>query len=418
MKKTYFLITFLLIIPFTASATSYCVPPVATGCTTNGDLGSIGAENAASGQAGSPSGNANVAACQNQIIQYQAAELAYQNCLSSSVSAVPTAQNSSSPATTGTIQLLNFPSQLNATVNENLSVYINYIYSGKNYTSAEIISLNPAPGLEVGNVSYGANGVDNVLFSGVPTQVGDYPSTLVITDNNGAVLNQPFDLKVSDICSGIPVSGTSNPLVFTDDAQLPDATVGKLYSQNINFTDSGGMLPEINFCSNPDELGITPSSVGGGGNGGSTTLRFTPKQSGQFKIVAYALSGINYINEIGTKTFNLTVNNPSQQTNQPSQTNASTPAIMPNPTTTNNQTITLTPFPNSANQNTKQMSIPKKSGQATTISQTKNTQVSAPTIATTQTATPTKTTPAKTQAKSKNSSNIFSNIWNFIKNIF
>ena len=46
-------------------------------------------------------------------------------------------------------------------------------------------------------MSYGANGLDSVQLTGKSFNIGDYPLTLELTDNDGAFLTQPFDFTVA-----------------------------------------------------------------------------------------------------------------------------------------------------------------------------------------------------------------------------
>ncbi len=400
MKKIIFSIIIFAIVPFVALA---CVPPASSGYTSDMQCAELSTQMSA--QYTSTMYDLAMQNCHNSVAQYQAAVAAYQNCLSATPVVV---QNSSSTAP-GSIQLLNFPSQLNATVNKNFSVVINYVYSGSNYTHVSIVGTNLPQDLELGSVTYGNNGVDNITLSGIPTQTGDYPLTLVVTDNNGALVNQSFDLKVNDICSGIPVSGALNPVVFTDDAQLPDATVGQLYSQRLIFTFSKNLdatLPAIGFCSS-DGLTITPASAGGSGGNGSAGFTVTPKQSGQFKITAYAMNGANNGNEVGVKTFNLTVNSPNniapvvppQTTNQ----NVVPPVTKPAPVAVQ-QPITKPSTPPVV----KNIVTEKTSEPAPTVNNVPEQNIATPP------AMPAKvTTPAATPKKS-----MLEKAWDFIKGLF
>ena len=102
------------------------------------------------------------------------------------------------------------------------------------------------------------------VLSGIPTQVGSFPITVKVTDNNGCTgIGASYNLVIS--CQAIAVT---NPATTT-------GTNGTAFSQT--FTQSGGTLP-VTFSLNSGTLptGLTLSAAG--------VLSGTPTQTGSFPI--------------------------------------------------------------------------------------------------------------------------------------
>ena len=388
MKKIIFLSILLLIIPFAASA--ICLPPVNYGYTNESQCKAIKAQNAATGaeMSGQASSSGLLQNCENEVAQYQADTLTYQNCLSSSVSTPPTVIQTppSSSASAGTLQLMDFPSQFVASVGSNFSAYINFIYSGSRQLRVTITGLKLPEGVSLGSIAYDYGGVDSITLSGIPTSIGEYNLNLVITDNNGALINQPFKFKV-------------NGLVFTD-ASLPDAIVSKEYVQNLNFTYTGG-TPTINYVYPTDGLNVESVNVSGNGYDGqnkTAILRLLPYKIGQFSIKAVArMNGI----EIGSKTFVLNV----VSSITPPTAQASVEQNIP--TVVTPQPVKQTPNPPPA----KKVVVEKSVQPVTTVQNVQPATAGAKIQPQVQ-------AEPKPQTKTNASKNIFSNIWNFVKNIF
>ena len=192
-------------------------------------------------------------------------------------------------ANTGAIELNDFSSKINVVAGEKFNTYINFIYTGPEpYLGVSIVGNKLVDGLKLGYVSYGANGVDNITYSGVPTKVGDYPLKLVITDNNGVSAVTPFEVVVSGV-------------TFTD-SLLPDAAVNQSYTQNINYAYAGSDVPTISFYPSSSDLGIRfLNSVG---SGGSARLDLNPGKPGNFTVrVEASLNGV----ALGSKVFSINV---------------------------------------------------------------------------------------------------------------
>ncbi len=117
----------------------------------------------------------------------------------------------------GSFKLIDFKLEKTGMVGVPFSEYINYIYSGDYYSKISVIGAKIPNGLTLGSINYGTNGVDSVKLSITPKESGVYPLTLILTDNNGAVLSQPFNFTVSD---------NSYSIITT---ALPSAMTGKQY---------------------------------------------------------------------------------------------------------------------------------------------------------------------------------------------
>ena len=192
----------------------FCLPPIASSCATQSDYNNLVELGVRGGsQEYDPSRFANTAACQQSIINYQAQELTYQVCLntqSNYQSLAPIA------TTAGTFQLLNVATSTKVVVGQQYSAYFNFLYSGNGMAHVSLVGQNVPSGMQLGAVSYGVNGVDNIRYSGIPAIAMDYPMTLELTDNHGALLTQPFDFNVISSDSAINVITSS----------LPNGTVG------------------------------------------------------------------------------------------------------------------------------------------------------------------------------------------------
>lgn len=140
-------------------------------------------------------------------------------------------------------------SQLTAAVNLPFSAYINYSYSGDYFSSASIVAADLPESMKLGTINYGANGVSSVPLLFTPTTIGDYPITLVLTDNHGATLSQSYDINVI------------NPAPFQlKNQSLPDGVIGKQYSSSI-YIDYFGFSPNVNVSNIPDGLSYKFNSI-------------------------------------------------------------------------------------------------------------------------------------------------------------
>jgi hypothetical protein len=190
----------------------------------------------------------------------------------------------------GSFELVDFPETFNAVAGREFKTYINFIYSGTEYSLGVSITGNELPhGVKLGSIEYGANGVNSILLSGTPSEVSNYPLSLILTDNYGIMLTKRFNFNV-------------NGLVFSGDA-LPNAVINKPYSTDVRFTYAGDKSPIIRIYDIPDSLYFDFTSITA--SKGSFTFRLTPRKVGTYTFKADAtVSGIG----IGTKIFSLTVN--------------------------------------------------------------------------------------------------------------
>jgi hypothetical protein len=255
-----------------------------------------------------------------------------------------------------------------------------------------IVGSNLPDGIQLGSVSYGKNGVDSILLSGTPKNLGDYPLNLVITDNDGALLTTPFDFNI--------VNGN---LIFTDNS-LPNATLLKPYYLNLSFTHNGN---GATFHVSPSSSEISIQNQNYVTTGvksfiSPVIIELIPYEAGEYKINVFATTDNSAM--VGSKTFILTVDNPNiSPKNLPIPFNQATvaPATVQQPA---NRVSNPPPPP------PVEKAIKKKPAQpATTIKDTQNQEPTIQSQIQTQ---------HKPQTKPNIPNNIFLKIWNFIENIF
>jgi len=122
----------------------------------------------------------------------------------------------------GSIQSVTFHSTSTVATRQPVSIPFQYIYSGDYFTSATIISSHFPDGMKLSSIEYGKNGFNTVYYYGTPTKAGNYKITLLITDNNGALLTQTFSFIVTD-----------EPKLQVISADLSDGYVGEKYLGNV-----------------------------------------------------------------------------------------------------------------------------------------------------------------------------------------
>lgn len=229
------------------------------------------------------------------------------------ISAVSLVILPSSVMAAGSFELNDFPESFTAVAGEKFQAYINFIYSGPEYRLGVSITGKKLPDdVKLGYIEYGANGVNSILYSGIPKEVGDYSLNLVLTDNYGIVLTKHFVFKVSG-------------LVFRNDS-LPNATLNKPYTANINFTYPGKSTPLLSITTFPE--GVSFDFTNFNGNDGFFPLKLTPRKVGQFTFkTEVTVNGVS----VGTKIFSLTVNDPNQTPPAPILLNSPPPAPDPVP---------------------------------------------------------------------------------------
>lgn len=154
----------------------------------------------------------------------------------------------------GSFQLLNPTTLPVAGTNTNYFVTINFVYSGTATPSASIVGTALPTGLSLGSIIQQGNGVDAVTISGVPTFAGQYPITLVLTDNEGALLTEQYNLTVS-----YDASFSLDEINFS----LPSGTAYTPYNATINFlynnsVYSQGFTPTATFSGLPSSVVVNP----------------------------------------------------------------------------------------------------------------------------------------------------------------
>jgi hypothetical protein len=311
----------------------------------------------------------------------------------------------------GTIQLVSFQNQIKESVGSDFYVPINFIYSGSysDQLGVSIVGTNGfatslPPGVNLSAINHGINGVDSITLSGIPTASGDYPLSLIITDNNGALLTQSFDFSVA-----------------SNNSYLPDAVVYQSYSQNVfvGYPNDSGVVVHFSAWQNnlpSGDVGIqTPIA---NSYDGYTILRLNPYKTGKFVIEADIK-----INDIlvNTEMFGLTVNNPvppisttSTTINRTVPVIVSTPPVIPQPPIVIQQPVIK---PVTIPQQTKKTIVDKSVSTSTAV---QNTQAQKEVTSTQNQILPQsiQLSTSTAQTETKSSSNVFLKIWNFIKNIF
>lgn len=154
---------------------------------------------------------------------------------------------------TGTFQLSQFKDSLTTVLYQQSTSnkipythFFYFIYSGDSIPSFSVIRNKFPPGMNFSDIKVGQNGFNSIEFSGTPTTAGNYPLTLVLTDNKGALLTQPFNFKVEE--------HTIN--ILTD--SIPRGTANKPYLGKIDINYSShpktGFFPRIIFKNLPEGL--------------------------------------------------------------------------------------------------------------------------------------------------------------------
>jgi hypothetical protein len=149
----------------------------------------------------------------------------------------------------GTFQLISPTTLPSAYTNVPYTATINFIYSGSYTPGVSLVSGMLPGGLFLGSVNQGANGVDSVTLSGTPTLSGGYPIILVLTDNNGALLTENYNLTV--------IYGGS--FTLTSSSTLPEGSTAAPYFGSLNLDYTGSFIPNGTFSGLPS--GISASNV-------------------------------------------------------------------------------------------------------------------------------------------------------------
>ena len=203
----------------------------------------------------------------------------------------------------GSFQLLGFRSSSTAVVNLPFKYVVNYIYSGDSVSHISLVGQTLPEGIELGSITYGANGVDSIEISGVPKKIGEYPLNLVITDNDGALLSQSFTIKVISSIYEIETESISN------------GCVGSQYSSSIKV-DFLGETPSVNFDGLPEGIfyskEVNKKESDGYPTGNVTVnLYGAPSKEGNYVVTFY----VGNYNGGGTrKTFTINISSKTTET--------------------------------------------------------------------------------------------------------
>ncbi len=126
--------------------------------------------------------------------------------------------------------------------------------------------------------------VDNGILSGIPTQAGTYEVAIRVYDGTDAYTEKIFSLTIYP------------SVEFVTTSQLPDATVGQLYSQ---FILASGGLPAYSWAL------IQGGASPGIGFLSTGELRGTPQIAGEFR---FTIRAMDQTGGTATREFVLTVN--------------------------------------------------------------------------------------------------------------
>lgn len=177
-------------------------------------------------------------------------------------------------------EISNLPETVNTAIGQSTEVVVNFKYTGgATKLSASVQGDVLPPGLSLSPVEYGASGATSVKYAGVPTRVGDYPLTLVITDSNGLSATKKFTVKVSDFT----LTTTS----------LPTMVAGKKYSTPLKFTYAGAKVTPLLKITDitPDAyLNIAFMNLNAASDG-SFLLTMSPIKVGKFSFKATVMIG-------------------------------------------------------------------------------------------------------------------------------
>ena len=214
---------------------------------------------------------------------------------------------------TGIFQLQEFNKTIKTVINQPHITTFSFLYSGDYIANFNVLGSSFPSNMRFSSIKYGASGFNSIEFSGTPNTAGKYPMTLVLTDNNGALLTQSFDFEVE-----------ASPITIQTNS-LPSGIINKPYSGKIDISyiayPKTGAGAIITFKNLPEGLSFkyaTSSWLGIGFGIGTIEISGTPIKSGDFQIELSATQGgINYndfnsLNEIQKlttkKTYTIIIN--------------------------------------------------------------------------------------------------------------
>ena len=242
---------------------------------------------------------------------------------------------SSGALAAGVFEMNEFSDSYTAIAGEPFNAHFSFYYSGTTYIPKVSVVSDSFPG----GVSLGALKTEGVSFysidySGIPTTPGGYSIKLMLTDDYGALLVKKFTINVQG-------------LVFNT-TTLPNAIINKEYVQDIYFNYPSTKIPRIIFVDFPRS--IYPQVLDPNGFNQHVTLKFIPRQVGQFAIKAIATVDMKDAGkiELGSQFFNVMVENevPIIPSKQVTTTLVPTPApVISTPSTISPRIIAPTVTP-------------------------------------------------------------------------
>ncbi len=174
----------------------------------------------------------------------------------------------------GSFQLVNFNATTTAMEGSPFSREIGFLYSGDAVPTADFVGNNLPDGAKISTVISKGNALYSFTLSGTVKIPGEYLLTLILTDNDGALLTQPYTLTVV----GLGIN------MLTD--SLPRGDVNKSYSAVIYFDFTGYIgTPEVTGLPTgvtskfDSQIVTTPSTKGYFSGRGQITLTGTVNSS-------------------------------------------------------------------------------------------------------------------------------------------
>ena len=152
---------------------------------------------------------------------------------------------------TGFFSLINFNDSITAMENDSFSEDISFLYSGDSVPQVQLVGTDLPDGANISEVIHDGDVLYHFTFFGMVEKPSEYSMTLILTDNQGAILTQPYTLKVVGL----------NIDITTD--SLPNADLHTPYLGTIYFNFVGrfkypptiselpiGLTSEFNYKTN------------------------------------------------------------------------------------------------------------------------------------------------------------------------
>lgn len=189
-----------------------------------------------------------------------------------------------------TIEVTDAADSFVAAVGENFKTTFHFFYSGSgSVPKASIVDSSTPNGIALGNVVREAANSYSVEYSGVPKKEGNFPLTLILSDDSGLAVSKHFTVVVIGFA-------------FTED-NLLNAILNQPYSASIRFAYPGSSRPRIRFYDFPESFQVNYTDVYG--ENGSFSLRFIPRKTGKYSFKGEV--SINSVVVATGKVFTLNV---------------------------------------------------------------------------------------------------------------